>query len=90
MTSESQLQWVKQQLEDKGFITRNECLKNYISRLSSIIHRLKKRGYEIVGEEEKVLFGTDYKYRLIAAPKQSLNTQGNDSQQSGGCQGGVA
>lgn len=64
----TQLEWVKQKLEKDGYITRNECLRNYISRLGAIISVLKEQGYEFEVGYVKVetMFGTskDYKYTL--------------------------
>lgn len=42
----TQKEIVIHQLEENGKISRNWCLKNYISRLSSIIFILKKEGWE--------------------------------------------
>ena len=57
----SQMEWVVLQLKKNGFITRNQCLKNYISRLGSIIFRLKAKGFEFKAEfsKTKTLFGSD-------------------------------
>lgn len=64
----TQLEWVKQKLEKDGYITRNECLRNYISRLGAIISVLKEQDYEFEAGYVKVetMFGTskDYKYTL--------------------------
>lgn len=43
-----------------GYVTRNWCLRKYISRLSAIIYGLKKRGYRFEISRE----GGDYKYIL--------------------------
>lgn len=53
----TQLQRVRNKLMRDGFITRNECLKNYISRLSAIIYTLQKEGMMFITEES----GGDYK-----------------------------
>lgn len=60
----NQKEWVKKQLEEKGFITRNECLKNYLSRLGAIILKLKKEGYDFTAEYQKTPNGKDYVYFL--------------------------
>lgn len=60
----TQKNWVLSQLQQKGEISRNECLRNYISRLGAIINTLKKEGHDIKGgfvEEGK---GKDYVYSL--------------------------
>lgn len=49
----TQLERVKQMFMDKGFVSRNELLDvpfNKITRLSSIIERLRKNGMEIITE----------------------------------------
>jgi hypothetical protein len=58
---QTQLEKVKAELKYKGYISRNECLKNYISRLSAIIYDLKEEGMEF--ETKKV--GGDYRYYLV-------------------------
>jgi hypothetical protein len=67
---ETQERWVKEQLNEKGFITRNECLQNYISRLSAIILSLKNEGYEFVSEFQKTPKGKDYIYTLTRKPNE--------------------
>ena len=42
----SQKEFVKNELKNNGFITRNKCLRNYISRLSAIIFVLRDEGFE--------------------------------------------
>jgi hypothetical protein len=58
----SQVAWVKQQVLAKGFITRNECLRSYISRLSAIIFILKEQGMMFTVERVKNSIGSDYIY----------------------------
>lgn len=48
--TQTQLRFVKDRLDERGYISRNECLRNRISRLSAIIFRLKEMGYQIVGK----------------------------------------
>ena len=38
MLNQTQKQFVIEQLREKGSVTRNECLRNYISRLGAIIY----------------------------------------------------
>lgn len=57
----TQIERVKGRLNQRGYITRNECLSNYITRLSAIIYTLEKQGM-IFKTEQK---GGDYIYRLI-------------------------
>ena len=61
MNEKSQVEFVIQQIKKNGFVTINQCVRAFITRLSSIIFKLKKRGYEFKGEfrENKTLFGTD-------------------------------
>lgn len=65
----SQEQWIKDRLLKKGYITRNECLRKYISRLGARICDLNAAGWHIVGKHIKTKHGRDYKYTLIKAPK---------------------
>ena len=44
---QSQKTFVKQELAKHGFITRNKCIRNYISRLSAIIFDLKDDGIDM-------------------------------------------
>jgi len=55
-------------LKDK-FVTRNECLKNFISRLSAIILELKNEGWEFKPEFIKTPNGEDYKYTVTKIPE---------------------
>lgn len=62
---QSQINWIKHQLETKGHITRNQALRRYISRLAVAIFVLKQRGMNIVGEDVKTKNGVDYRYTLL-------------------------
>jgi len=62
MKNNSQKQRIIGQLQKYGFITRNACLKNYISRLGAIIFDLKQEGYEF---EAKDMENGDYIYKWI-------------------------
>jgi hypothetical protein len=42
----SQKDIVEKQLKEYGEVSRNFCLKNYISRLSAIIQKLEEEGWE--------------------------------------------
>lgn len=70
----TQLAWVEKELRTRGYITRNEMLREYISRGSAIICALNKKGYVIEGENLKTgtksKWGTaiDYKYTLKYRP----------------------
>lgn len=60
----SQKIWVKENLFKRGFITRNECLRRYVSRLADIIYQLKNDGIEIDGEVLPTPYGEDFIYYL--------------------------
>lgn len=62
MKKQSQLQWIKSQLENKGFVTRNDALRKYISRLAARIADLREAGWNIEGERMK---NGNYKYTLM-------------------------
>jgi len=65
----TQLQWVRNKLVQRGYVSRNECLRNYISRLSAIILKLKS---ELVIEGEYITKSNgsrDYVYYLIRPKK---------------------
>ena len=70
---QTQKQWVKEQLKSNGFITRNQCLRNYISRLGAIIYKLKEEGMKFetdyIETETKYGKGKDFKYTLIEKQK---------------------
>lgn len=55
-------------LRENGKITRNECLRMYISRLGAIILSLKKEGMNITGEYKD----GDYIYTLQDKPKETI------------------
>ena len=61
---QSQKKWVIEQLLNNGKIGRNECLRNYISRLSAIIKILKNEGWKLRGDFETIGDSRDYVYTL--------------------------
>jgi len=67
---QTQLEFIKQRLNENGKISRNECLQNYISRLGARIADLRKEGWNIEGEFEKTDYGKDYVYRKVEEAKQ--------------------
>lgn len=67
MLNMTQKQWVENQLIKNGKITRNECLRNYISRLGAIISMLKDDGYKF--ETGYVEFETARDYQVTCASK---------------------
>lgn len=68
MKNDTQRKWVLEQIEEQGFITRNQCLRNYISRLGAIICDLTKEGYVFTAEYQKTPNGKDYVYTLVNKP----------------------
>ena len=70
MTNLTQIQWVKNRLKLNKKISRNKCLKEFISRLSAIIAILKNQGWEFETKYIKTASkygwtGKDYVYYLI-------------------------
>lgn len=68
----SQIRWVKNQLKEKGKVSRNVALSVYISRLGAIIFRLKESGYVLEGKYVKTKNGRDFVYTLIEEPKEKI------------------
>lgn len=64
----TQEQWVKEQLQKYGEVSRNGALQNYISRLGAIVCDLNKSGWNIVGGFRKTEKGKDYVYSLVSEP----------------------
>lgn len=64
----TQTQKIIEQLEDKGFVTRNWALQNFISRLGALILALKKEGWVFTQEYTETPHGRDYTYTLINKP----------------------
>ena len=55
-------------MREKGYITRNECLRMFISRLGAIIWQLKSEGMNITGEWKD----GDFIYKLMDKPKETI------------------
>jgi len=55
-------------MREKGYITRNECLRMFISRLGAIIWQLKSEGMNIESEWKD----GDYIYKLMDKPKETI------------------
>jgi len=68
---ENQLEYVEKELRDVGFITRNQCLKEYITRLSAIIYKLNNSGYHIDTAKipTKTRWGKGYDFKYIVKYK---------------------
>ena len=60
----TQLEKIREQLLKNGRISRNFCLRNYISRLGARIIDLKKEGFEFNAHNE----GGDYVYEVVKMP----------------------
>jgi len=84
MSTETQLQWTKNQLLTFGVVSRNDALKRFFTRLGARIDDLHKEGWEIKGEWKKTDYGKDYIYKLISAPSKigRVTTQGIEIPQS--------
>jgi len=67
----TQLDWITKQLIKNGYVTRNQCLKRYISRLGARISDMKKDGYLISAGYMKIKNGRDYCYTLLREPKKN-------------------
>ena len=69
----TQKQWIAKQLLENGSITRNKCLRNYISRLGAIMANLKEDGLEYTAGYKGVetMFGPkrDYEYTVVLNEK---------------------
>lgn len=59
----NQEKFVLDYLQENNTISRNFCLSNYISRLSAIILKLKKKGYNIIPTTKNN--NGDYLYKLV-------------------------
>ncbi|MFA6314947.1 MAG: hypothetical protein WC648_01075 [Candidatus Paceibacterota bacterium] len=61
---QTQLNFIKEQLLRTGEISRNFCLRNYISRLGARIDNMKREGYSFDVERRD----GDYVYKLKTDP----------------------
>ncbi len=59
---QTQLERIRGRLHEFGYITRNQCLKSFISRLSGRIADLEAEGYVFSAGWK----GTDYVYILLS------------------------
>ena len=70
----TQGQFIENKLLANGQITRNECLKEFITRLSSFICNLNANGYVIEGKTSISTYKTrwgiknDYIYKVVKKP----------------------
>jgi len=65
MAKQTQKMWVVSKLKEQGYITRNTCLANRITRLSSIVQQLESEGYMFISYRDE----GDYGYRLADRPR---------------------
>jgi len=67
MAHKSQNDRVKAKLERDGYVSRNECVRQFpaILRLSARIQDLEEEGYVFDAKEER----GDYLYRLVSRPQ---------------------
>ena len=72
----TQGQYVESELRINGSITRNKCLKEYITRLSAIICDMNKKGYVIEANRIPTTTrwgkGFDYEYKVVHKPSKSI------------------
>lgn len=66
----SQLDFIKVRLQETGEISRNECLRNYVSRLGARINDLKHLGWKFETETRSTVKpdgskGKDFVYKLV-------------------------
>lgn len=66
----SQKKWVVEQIEKYGEISRNSCLQTNITRLSAIMLKLKREGWNFTTFSR----GGDYVYS-IGKPKEELKVE---------------
>ena len=67
MKNQTQENFVINELKKNGFISRNLCLQNYITRLGAIICDLKKEGFNFSSGYVKtgyLIVGKDFVYHL--------------------------
>jgi hypothetical protein len=68
MAKETQRQRVIKKLLKDGFVTRNECLRNFMSRLGAVIQVLEDEGWEFDAKYLPTSQGNDYIYKVIKCP----------------------
>jgi biotin-(acetyl-CoA carboxylase) ligase len=68
MKEAKQKKFVLTKLKEQGFITRNQCLENYLSRLGAYMNEFKRQGLKFEAKYIKRGEGKDYIY--ILEPKQ--------------------
>ena len=61
MKKEKQIVFILKQLKEKGQVSRNTCLSNYISRLGALMCILKEQGLRYEGSYTE---NRDYVYKV--------------------------
>lgn len=61
MKKEKQIVFIIKQLKEKGQVSRNLCLKNFISRLGALMCILKEQGLKYEGHYTE---NRDYVYKI--------------------------
>ena len=61
----TQLNFIKEHILKYGYISRNFCLRNWITRLGARIIDLEKQGFKFSAGYEDMASGKDYVYRLV-------------------------
>lgn len=72
MTNQSQKTWVIKKLKDNKFVSRNDCLSNFVSRLSAIMLELKHEGWKFKTRWVKINGGKDYQYYIDEIPMKKV------------------
>jgi len=72
MLNETQLDKIVRRLNMHGYITRNECLQMFITRLGAHICTLEKMGYKFQAKYVTTPNGKDYKYTWLKDGQASL------------------
>lgn len=78
----TQRQYIENYIRKHGSISRNHCLREYISRLGAIICDMNNKGYVIDGSNKKGSYKTrwgmqnDFVYTLRFKPKNKIYTKG--------------
>jgi hypothetical protein len=67
---QTQREWVINELNKHGEVSRNDALANYISRLSDIIFKLKKQGWEF--DTERRYYGNSKKFNFVYVRKEQV------------------
>jgi len=66
---DTQKQFILNELGLYGEISRNTCLKNYITRLASMITVLKREGWQFEASYRDTGYGKDFVYKVIGRPQ---------------------